>query len=141
VINRETVLAKLAVIEACLSRISEVRGPRRTELLPIDVEEITLLNLQKAVQAAIDLATHVVAAEGYGMPDSQASVFTLLESRGFISPELAGRLRKMVGFRNIVIHEYESVDPAIVEAIADRHLEDLRSFGRRVADAFLIGPA
>ncbi|HEX3529071.1 MAG TPA: hypothetical protein VH988_18595 [Thermoanaerobaculia bacterium] len=36
-------------------------------------EEITLLNLQKAVQAVIDLAAHVVAVEGYGMPDSQAS--------------------------------------------------------------------
>jgi uncharacterized protein YutE (UPF0331/DUF86 family) len=140
VVDRETVLAKLALIERCLSRITEVRGARRAGLLPIDVEEITLLNLQKAVQAVIDLATHVVAAEGYGMPDSQASVFTLLENHGLIEPELAGRLRKMVGFRNIMVHEYETVDPAIVEAIAEHHLGDLRAFGSRVVETFLKGP-
>jgi uncharacterized protein YutE (UPF0331/DUF86 family) len=140
VVNREIVLAKLALIERCLSRIAEVRGVRRPDLLPVDVEDITLLNLQKAVQAAIDLATHVVASEGYGMPDSQASVFTLLEARGLIEPELAGRLRKMVGFRNIAVHEYEAVDPAIVEAIAKHHLGDLRAFGSRVVEAFLKNP-
>ena len=47
--------------------------------MPVDVDYITALNLQRAVQAAIDLATHVVAAEGYGNPDSMADAFTLLE--------------------------------------------------------------
>ncbi|HEX7186425.1 MAG TPA: DUF86 domain-containing protein [Thermoanaerobaculia bacterium] len=137
-VDRNVVMAKVSVIERCLERIAEVHGTRRTELRPLDVEDITLFNLQKAVQAAIDLATHVVAAEGYGTPDSQAAVFTLLEKRGVIPSGLAGNLRKMVGFRNIAVHEYETIDPAIVEAIVERHLGDLQALGNRIVEFFGI---
>ena len=135
-VDREVVTGKIAVIEHCLDRISEVHGARRADLLPADVEDITLHNLQKAVQAAIDLANHVVTAEDYGPPDSQAAVFTLLEKRGIIDPQLAGNLRKMVGFRNIAVHEYETVDPVIVDAIVQYHLGDLRIFSRRILEVF-----
>ena len=135
-VDREVVTGKIAVIERCLDRIAEVHGARRADLLPADVEDITLHNLQKAVQAAIDLANHVVTAEDYGPPDSQAAVFTLLEKRGIIDPQLAGHLRKMVGFRNIAVHEYETVDPVIVAAIVQLHLGDLRAFGRRILEVF-----
>jgi uncharacterized protein YutE (UPF0331/DUF86 family) len=135
-VDRDVVTAKLSVIERCLSRIGEVRGRRRAELQPVDVDDITALNLQRAVQAAIDLATHVVAAEEYGTPDSTAAVFTLLEQRGVVDPDLAARLRRMVGFRNIAIHDYRAVDPAIVEAIVERHLDDLRALGGRIARRF-----
>jgi len=138
VLDRDVVTTKMAVIDRCLSRIQEVRGERREELLPIDVEDITALNLQRAVQAAIDLATHVVSAEGYGTPDSAAGVFTLLEQRGVIDQSLAGRLRKMVGFRNIAIHDYQAVDPDIIESILDRHLDDLRSLGTRITNFFRL---
>ncbi len=135
-VDREVVTGKIAVIEHCLDRITEVHGARRAELLPADVEDITLHNLQKAIQAAIDLANHVVTAEDYGPPDSQAAVFTLLEKRGIVDPALAVHLRKMVGFRNIAVHEYETVDPAIVEAIVQHHLGDLRAFSRRILEVF-----
>ncbi len=61
----------------------------------------------------IGSAGHIVAAEAYGTPDSTAGVFALLQKRGVINAELAGRLRRMVGFRNIAVHEYQTVDPAI----------------------------
>lgn len=135
-LDRDVVTTKISVIDRCLSRIQEVRGKRREDLLPVDVEDITALNLQRAVQAAMDLATHVVSAEGYGTPDSTAGVFTLLEQRGILDGDLAGRLRKMVGFRNIAIHDYQAVDPDIVESILDRHLDDLRSLGTRITHFF-----
>lgn len=135
-IDRERLMAKIAVIERCLARIAEVRGERRKDLLPIDVEDIASLNLQRAIQAAIDLANHVVAAEGYGTPDSTAGVFTLLQQRGVIGEDLAGRLRRMVGFRNIAVHEYQTIDPAILESILERHLGDLHALGSQVIEFF-----
>lgn len=134
-VNREVVTAKLAVVDRCIARIEDVQSGQRKVLLPIDVEDITALNLQRAVQAAIDLATHVVSTEGYGTPDSTADAFTLLERQGVIDSGLAGRLRKMVGFRNIAIHDYQSVDPAIVERIVNQRLGDLRTLGTRIVDA------
>lgn len=134
-VDRDVVMAKLAVIDRCLGRIAEVQD-RRKDLLPVDVDDITVLNLQRAIQAAIDLATHVVVQEGHHLPNSTAEVFTLLEQRGVLDRELAERLRKMVGFRNIAVHEYQTIDPDIVEAILERHLGDLRLLGARVVEAF-----
>lgn len=135
-VDRDLVLAKVATIDRCLGRIEDVRGQRRAVLLPVDVDDIVLLNLQRAVQAAIDLAAHVVATEGHGLPDSVAGSFVLLEARGVLDAELAERLRKMVGFRNIAVHEYQALDPSIVEAIVTRHLDDLRAFAARVVRHF-----
>ncbi len=135
-VEREKLTAKIAVIDRCLARIAEVRGDRRKDLLPIDVEDIASLNLQRAIQAAIDLANHVTSSEAYGTPDSTAGVFTLLQQNSVIDAELAGRLRRMVGFRNIAVHEYQTVDPAILEAILERHLGDLRTLGAQVTEFF-----
>lgn len=135
-VDRDVALAKIATIDRCLLRIAEVRGQRRAALLPIDVEDIVLLNLQRAVQAAIDLAAHVVASEGYGLPDSVAAAFSLLEGQGVLDALLAERLRRMVGFRNILIHNYRALEPAIVDTIIARRLDDLRAFSARIVERY-----
>ncbi len=134
-VEREVVLAKIATLDRCLARIAEAREPERG-LAPIDVEDIVILNLQRAVQAVIDLATHVVATEGFGLPDTVGASFSLLAKEGLIAADLAQRLRKMVGFRNIVVHHYETVDSDIVESIVTRHLGDLRELCRLVVRHF-----
>lgn len=135
-VDRDVVLAKVAAIDYCLKRIAEVRGPRSTTLLPVEVEEITELNLQRAIQAAIDLAAHVVSTEAYGLPDSLAGTFTLLEQQGIIDAQLASQLRRKVSFRNIAVHEYETLDPAVVTRIVEERLDDLRAFSGRIVDRF-----
>lgn len=136
-VDRDVVMAKVATIDRCLERIALTRGPRRTVLLPIEIEDLVVLNIQRAVQAAIDLASHVVATEGYGLPDSVAASFSLLERQGVLAPELARRLRGMVGFRNIAVHDYQSIDPRILESILARHLDDLRTFSARIVERFV----
>ena len=134
----DVVTAKVATIDRCLQRIAEARGERRAVLLPIEIDDIVALNLQRAVQAAIDLATHVVSSEGYALPDSVAGFFSVLEGHGILEAALAERLRRMVGFRNIAIHDYQVLDTAIVEAIVTRHLDDLRRLAARVVERFGI---
>jgi uncharacterized protein YutE (UPF0331/DUF86 family) len=94
-------------------------------------------NLQR-VQAAIDLATHVVTTEQHGLPDSVAAFFTALERHGGIGPGVEDRLRRMVGFRNIAVHEYEALDPEIIEATVTRCLGDLRAFSASIARRFAL---
>lgn len=127
---------KLATIDRCLARIEDVRSPAQSGLRDIDRDDIVALNLQRAAQAAIDLAQHVAATEGFGTGDTLAEAFTRLERHGIIAPELADRLRRMAGFRNIAVHDYETLDPAIVEAIAAHHLDDLRAFAAAVVDRY-----
>ena len=137
-VDRDVVLAKVATIDRCLGRIAQTRGERRAVLLPVEVEDLVILNLQRAVQAAIDLATHAVTTEAYGLPDSVASSFSILERHGVLDAELARRLRGMVGFRNVAIHDYQAIDPAIVESILSRHLDDLRAFAARIVERYQI---
>jgi len=137
-VDRDVVLAKVATIDRCLRRIAEAREPER-DLRPVDRQDIVELNLQRAVQADIDLAMHVVSTEGWGLPDKVAVAFSILEEEGVLPPDLAERLRKMVGFRNIAVHEYQEVDPAIVEAIVAKHLDDLRELSRIVLERFEVG--
>lgn len=135
-VERDVVLAKIAVIDRCLARIAEVRGGRGGALLPVDVEDITVLSLTRAAQAAIDLAGHVVATEGYGLPSGVAETFSLLEQRGVLEAALADRLRKMVGFRNLAVHDYQTIDPRILESIVTTRLDDLRAFAAVIAERF-----
>jgi uncharacterized protein YutE (UPF0331/DUF86 family) len=126
--ERDVVLAKAATIDRCIVRVGEVRSRPKGTLLPIDVEDIVILNLTRAVQAAADLAAHVAVAEGFGLPDSLAAGFTLLEKHGVIEPELSARLRRSIGFRNVAVHAYDTVNAGVIDAIATRHVEDLRRF-------------
>jgi uncharacterized protein YutE (UPF0331/DUF86 family) len=135
-VERDIVLAKAAAIDTCLQRIADVRG--QAALRPIDVEELVVLNLQRAAQAAIDLAAHVVATEGFGFPADLADTFTLLEKHAVVTRDHAERLRKMVGFRNIAVHQYQALDPAIIESIVSRDLGDLRSFASAVLEHFAV---
>lgn len=134
-VERDVVLAKVASIDRCLRRIAESRDPGRG-LQAQDASDIQELHLQRAVQAAIDLASHVVATEAYGIPGTLAETFTLLERQRILEPDLADRLRRMTGFRNVAVHEYTAVDPEIVQAILKHHLNDLRELSRIVVERF-----
>jgi uncharacterized protein YutE (UPF0331/DUF86 family) len=118
-----------------LQRVGSARA-RQPELLPIDAEDIVLINLQRAIQAAMDLAMHIVAAEGYGLPDSAAAAFAALSAQGLLDPSLAESLQRMVGFRSIAVHEYQTLNSVIVEAIGEKHLDDLRAFAAFVASRY-----
>lgn len=135
-VDRDVVLAKLGTIERCLARIGEVTAaPER--LTAIDIDDITAINLERAIQAAVDLAAHVVATQGLGLPDSSGASFVLLREAGVLDPDLAERLRRMAGFRNIAVHEYRKLDRDILDRIVAHRLDDLRVLGRRIVERFL----
>ena len=94
----------------------------------VDVEDIIVLNLQRAIQACIDIMTHVCAEENLGTPASAGDGFAALAGAGYMDKELAVELKKMVGFRNLSVHEYDEIDSELLRAIVDKHLDDLRHF-------------
>ncbi|MEK7244185.1 MAG: DUF86 domain-containing protein, partial [Thermodesulfobacteriota bacterium] len=114
--DRDIVLAKIAAIERCLKRIRETTGGDPARLEEIDRQDIFVLNLQRAIQAAIDLAGHIVAAGKLGLPETVRENFSLLRNTGVISTELCRKMEAMVGFRNIAIHNYQALDPEILKA-------------------------
>lgn len=132
----DVVLAKLGSIDRCLRRIRDVTLGDPTRVLEIDVQDIVVLNLQRAIQAAIDLAAHLISQQQWGLPDSLKAHFAILQREGVIDPVLSRRLEAMVGFRNIAVHDYEVIDVAVLERIVADRLPDLEAFAAVVATAF-----
>jgi uncharacterized protein YutE (UPF0331/DUF86 family) len=126
--DRDVVLAKVATIHKCLDRIREVTDLDPEKLEDIDKQDIFVLNLQRAVQACIDLASHAVAAEALGLPEKVRDNFSILRKKGVVDPELASKMEKMTGFRNIAVHNYQALDLDILKSILSNNLKDLEDF-------------
>ncbi len=136
--DRDVVLAKVAAIQNCLRRIKEVTDLNPDRLDEPDAQDIFVLNLQRAIQSGIDLATHIVASEGLGMSDTVRGNFGLLERAKIIPKMLSKRMQSMVGFRNIAIHDYQTLDTNILKSILSKNLKDLEQFYTTVLTHFNI---
>jgi uncharacterized protein YutE (UPF0331/DUF86 family) len=138
-VTADAALAKLASIERCLHRIRSVTGGDPEAVEDLDVEEIVVLNLQRAIQAVIDLAAHVISGRRWGLPDSLKAHFRILTDQRVIDPELGSRLQAMVGFRNVAVHEYDRLDRDILKAMVANHLVDLEDFSRAIKTLLAAG--
>lgn len=109
-------LNKAAIIERCMRRMREEYDADQTLSNPTHLDAL-ILNIERACQAAIDLAMHIVSKEHLGMPQSSAEAFSLLQQAGKIDSALASRLSGMTGFRNIAIHQYHDIEPDVIHWI------------------------
>ncbi|HLF10567.1 MAG TPA: DUF86 domain-containing protein [Gammaproteobacteria bacterium] len=98
-----------------------------------DLQDILSLNLTRAVQLCVDIASHVLTDTEQAAPQTMGEAFDLLAAEGTISDALCKRMRAAVGFRNIAVHSYQAIDWEIVHAITHQGLEDFRSFAARIA--------
>jgi len=99
---------KAAIIERCIRRMHEEyrADPDLEDYTHVDA---LTLNIERACQAAIDLAMHMVAKQRLGVPQSSGDAFHLLEKSGYVSSKLRKSLVAMTGFRNIAIHQYQAI--------------------------------
>ena len=124
---------KVRNIRDCVHRLRAV-DPGTLEAIEENqlVQESLVLNVQRACQAAIDLATHLVQTAQLGPPNDSRDAFRRLESAGKLPHPLSERLQAMVGFRNIAAHRYHALDLRVLRAILDQRLDDLLAFAEQV---------
>lgn len=127
----ELVEKKLAEIE---TYVRELRTLAELEKLRTDVREERFITktLQLAIQAALDVASHIVSDERLGEPETNRGLFSLLARSGWLSPGLTDRLRDMAGFRNVLVHGYTAVNLDIVEEVVRGRLGDLTEFAAEI---------
>lgn len=125
--DADLVAKKLAFVETCVRQLRELARP---EMIDSDVREerFVVHTLQLAIQAALDVASHIVSDERLGEPENNRQLFALLVSNGWVPQTLAGPLRAMVGLRNVLVHGYQSVDKDLVRDVVDNRLGDLTAF-------------
>lgn len=138
----DAILAKLDSLMRCVRRVESKRPTLASELADdLDAQDIISLNLERAVQLCVDAALLWLASEGRSAPPDMAGAFRALAAEGAIPQDLAERLVKAVGFRNVAVHQYRALDWRVVHAVAWNGLDDFRSFSGYLANLCGLGAA
>lgn len=127
----DVLINKAATIERCVRRAREEYAADPAGFATnFTRQDAAILNIQRACEAALDMGQHLVRRERLGVPQSARDVFALLARGGWIRAELADALKRMVGFRNIAVHDYESLQLPITIRIIEVHLDEFLDFTR-----------
>ncbi len=129
----DVVLNKVSSIERCLERIrQEYLGAEDQLETNFTKQDAIVLNLLRAAETAIDTAMHIVRLKKLGVPQRSRDAFTLLEENNLLDARLSHRMKTMVGFRNIAVHNYQAISLPILRSILENHLVDFEAFSREM---------
>jgi uncharacterized protein YutE (UPF0331/DUF86 family) len=132
----DVLVNKAATIERCVRRAREEYGKDvagfETDLTRQDA---AILNIQRACEAALDMGQHLIRRDRLGLPQGARDVFALLAAAGRIDAGLSVRLQAMVGYRNIAVHDYQTLQLAITVAVITRHLDDFLDYSAHLLKA------
>jgi len=132
----DVILNKKESIERCVQQIRLYYA--MPSGLPFEKDHLKqdaiAANLQRAAEQAIDLANHVIRKGKLGLPKESKESFEILATAKVIPQELADKLKGMVGFRNIMVHQYQEMDIKIMIDVIEHHLDDLIVFTTQVME-------
>jgi len=129
----DVLIRRAASIERYVERAREeyARDPA-TFATDFTRQDAAILNIQRACEAALDMGQHLIRREKLGVPQSARDVFTLLAQGNLMDAALADGLKRMVGFRNIAVHDYQALQLPITVAIIQKHLDEFLQFSQGV---------
>ncbi len=133
--NRDVVLNKIETIERCVKRVNEVYQDIDAHLQDFTKQDSIVLNVQRACEACIDLAMHMVSEKRLGIPQTSRDAFDLLREHQLIDLSIATKMKAMIGFRNIAVHDYQALSLTILKEIVENHLNDFTEFARQALRA------
>lgn len=127
----DVLINKAATIERCVARAREEYAADPVGFATnFTSQDAAILNILRACEAALDMGQHLVRRERLGVPQSARDVFALLAAGGWIDPALADGLKRMVGFRNIAVHDYQALQLPITVSIIEKHLDDFLRYSQ-----------
>lgn len=133
----EVLLNKMQIIKNCLRQIKRYYIGFETDFeADLMRQDAIILNLQRACEASIDFALRLIAIERLGLPQDSRGAFAILEKEGWLSPTLCLKLQRMVGFRNIAVHDYQKVNLDVLRSILERHLADFEALLKEITTKY-----
>jgi len=129
----DLLLNKAATIERCVARAREeyAKDPS-TFATDYTRQDAAILNIQRACEACLDIGQILIRRHRLGVPQNSRDVFALLAQGRIIDTELAERLQRMVGFRNIAVHDYKRLQIPIAITVIEKHLDDFLLFSTAI---------
>jgi len=132
-VDKRLVGRKLAQIDTYLNQIKEFSKISLSRYkTDWKTERIVERTLQILIEVCIDIANHIISDKGMRLPTGYADTFKVLAENKVIGKKLSEELEEMAKFRNVVVHQYETIDPAIVVSILHRNLGDLEKYKKAI---------
>ncbi|WP_252179625.1 DUF86 domain-containing protein [Endozoicomonas sp. 4G] len=133
----DVILSIYSIIKRCLVRIEEEYVGHEDELTTnFTRQDAIILNIQRASYAAQDLANRVIRLKQLGIPQESRESFSLLSDHGYVPVDLADSMIKMVGFRNIAVHEYQKLNVDILKVVIEEHVQEIKLFAEEAMKSF-----
>ncbi|MEI7990508.1 MAG: DUF86 domain-containing protein [Chloroflexota bacterium] len=138
----DVLINKIQSIQRCVERVHEEydKNPGTFDT-DFTSQDAAVLNILRACEQAIDLANHIIKLGRMGIPNSSVDSFDLIQRKNVISKELAEKLKNMVKFRNLIVHQYEEMDIEIVKSVIQKNLTDLGLYTDQVIAYFRDNPS
>ena len=129
--NPDVINRKLESLRRCVARIHSKMPLTQNDLqTDYDLQDIVSVNLERAVQTCVDIAAHVISETELSPPDTMAESFNQLSALDILTSQLAERMSKAVGLRNILVHHYTDINWKIIYEVVTRHLNDFVLFAQ-----------
>ncbi len=133
--DKQVIEVRLKKLDHTVSRLKRIQQISKDEYVNNqDYQDIAERNFQVAIQTCIDIANYIIAGQNLSVPDEQENVFVVLGKDGVLSEELVKRIKGMVSFRNILVHNYLYTDPNQVYDILQNQLSDFNSFAKAIVN-------
>lgn len=130
--NEAVIINKYESIQKCIKRIQEEYEGNIENLYNYKRLDPIVLNLQRACELVTDIAMYIIANRKLGVPQTKKEAFIKLEENKLISKQVSTNMQKMIGFRNIAIHEYKQIEEEILADVIENHLTDLIDFTKEI---------
>ena len=125
-VDKDLILVKAGSVKRHIDRIrAKSDTDVATFMRDLDRQESIAFNMHLAIQNCMDIAAHIISDEGLGVPGSAGEMFFILQENSFLSADLADRMVKAVGFRNLLVHEYQKIDLQRLHKAAEKNVDDL----------------
>jgi len=131
-LDRERVLSKIDELDSYLSELDQILPQSYEEYQQVEKKRACERLLQISIEVVIDICNLLVSGLRLGLPAEENDLFVKLTRAGVLSEEMGEKLRKMKGFRNILVHEYADVDDMLVYNVLTTELADFELFKKEV---------
>jgi len=133
VLDHEAILARLDKLDECARILRELQKAARSDFLAdYHLYGLAERYLQLAIECVLDIGSLCITGLGLRKPETGQEVIDILHERGLLAGDLAARFEGIVGFRNILVHEYTRIDRSIVYASLHSRVGDLEQFAKQV---------
>jgi uncharacterized protein YutE (UPF0331/DUF86 family) len=129
----DVLINKAATIERCVARAQEEFDHDPTTFgTNFSRQDAAVMNIQRACEAALDMGHHIIRRDRLGVPQSARDVFDILAQAKWIDLALAESLKRMVGFRNIAVHDYQKLLMPITVKVITEHLVEFLQYSEQM---------